>query len=313
MSGTPNVHIPGTKSGFSGLSVSYEKDTNLQDIYVPPIPMDYLSTTPGKNQSDGLRIPNIVHFCWYTESPLMFRFIDYLGFMSAYKMLRPDKVHFHFNQEPLGPYWPKLQGLPRVIFNKTSWPSMMLGEKVKVGGYYTAGSNLCRAKQILNHGGIYMDTDVLVIRPMDEIRKYPCVMGLESEGRVCGGIIICEKQATFMKLWANSYLDDYRNWEWGYNSGKKPIQIWRRFPETVHIENNTINRPNWHDEEIGKIWGGDTWEWKTNFMVHTWYNRGIKHYRTYANQSNFTLNGVEDLKGMKDCTFKTIAQYILAA
>ena len=251
----------------------YELQDIKPNISFPKIGSGYLKNHATKNASKEkasqiFKVPNLVHYCWYTRVSVPFRFIDYLGFMSAYKILRPDHIYFHLNMEPTGPYWNHVRDLPGVKINRTDWPTTVLGEEVKNSSFYTAGSNLCRNIQIYHHGGIYLDLDVLVVRSFDELRTYSCCLGLEMTDRMCGGIIICERQSMFMKLWANSYLDDYRPQVWAYNTGIKPLQLSRRFPSLVKVLPDKLHRPNWA-WEINQLWGTKTWDWKSNFAVHT--------------------------------------------
>jgi mannosyltransferase OCH1-like enzyme len=73
----------------------------------------------------------------------------------------------------------------------------------------------------MEYGGIYMDLDVLVLNPFDDLRQqYECTIGRELDDKVCGSVIICSRHSLFLTLWINSYLDDYRVDEWAYNTGK---------------------------------------------------------------------------------------------
>lgn len=73
---------------------------------------------------------------------------------------------------------------------------------------------------LMEYGGIYLDLDVLVLRPFDYLRHhYECTIGLESETKACGSVIVCSRHSMFLVLWINAYLDDYRIDEWAYNTG----------------------------------------------------------------------------------------------
>ena len=76
---------------------------------------------------------------------------------------------------------------------------------------------------LLEYGGIYLDLDVLITRPFDELRRqYPCTIGREQETKACGSVIVCSRHSPFLLLWINSYIDDYRIEEWAYNTGQVP-------------------------------------------------------------------------------------------
>jgi mannosyltransferase OCH1-like enzyme len=72
----------------------------------------------------------------------------------------------------------------------------------------------------MEQGGIYLDLDMLVLKPFDDLRRrYECTIGREIETKVCGSVVICSKNSLFLTLWINAYLDDYRVDEWAYNTG----------------------------------------------------------------------------------------------
>lgn len=148
-------------------------------------------------------------------------------------------------------------------------PENLFGEKVKEPFYYTSHSNVDRVKVLMEYGGIYLDFDVLVTKPFDDLRKYPCTIGREQETKACGSVVICSKDSPFLLLWINSYLDDYQITEWAYNTGQVPFNLARRYPHLVHMDEERINRPNFM--ELDKIWGPNRFDWQNNYAVHLWY------------------------------------------
>ena len=73
----------------------------------------------------------------------------------------------------------------------------------------------------MEYGGIYLDLDVLITRPFDELRRqFACTIGREQETKACGSVIVCSQHSPFLLLWINSYIDDYRIEEWAYNTGQ---------------------------------------------------------------------------------------------
>ena len=112
-----------------------------------------------------------------------------------------------------------------------------------------------------------MDLDVMVTQSFDKIRKYPCTLGLEGELRINGGVIVCEKGHPFLYLWLQGYYDDHRR-TWSYNSGTYPTRLMERYPDLIHIEQNTFHEPGYAFME--KIWGNVLYPWWTKYSIHTW-------------------------------------------
>ena len=68
-------------------------------------------------------------------------------------------------------------------------------------------SDYARLKALVDNGGVYMDTDVEVIRPIDEFLSEEAFSGFESPKKIPTGIMACEKGfAPFAEM-----LDDYQN------------------------------------------------------------------------------------------------------
>lgn len=222
------------------------------------------------DSASGYIVPNIVHYIWYNMEPRPLQFQHMLSVMSAHKILQPDVIYFHTNIPPVGPYWQRVLKLPKLEVNYREPPITLYGQKIKEPFYYTSHSNVDRVKVLMEYGGIYLDLDVLVTRPFDELRRqFACTIGREQETKACGSVIICSRHSPFLLLWINSYIDDYRIEEWAYNTGQVPFNLARRFPHLVHMDEDRINRPNFDELEL--IWGAGRFNWRRNYAVHLWY------------------------------------------
>ena len=91
-----------------------------------------------------------------------------------------------------------------------------------------------------------MDTDDLVLKSFDVLRRYAMVLGRESGGQLSNGVIIAEREAPFLSIWLEAYRS-YRGREegWGYLSTVVPHQLAALFPHLIHVEETSLNRPNW--------------------------------------------------------------------
>ena len=64
------------------------------------------------SQESQLKVPNVVHYIWYKNTPTEFRFDKALCVLSAFKHLKPDAVYFHTNKPPRGKYFETLKKNP---------------------------------------------------------------------------------------------------------------------------------------------------------------------------------------------------------
>lgn len=89
-------------------------------------------------------------------------------------------------------------------------------EKYKLWAFM---SDYLRLWILYREGGIYMDTDVQVIKPFDDLLHYPMFLGYEMNDYIGTGIIGAEKENPFVK----ELLDFYANDIWKVNYYNNPI------------------------------------------------------------------------------------------
>ena len=179
---------------------------------VTPVTM----TTPNDSRSSTYPIPNIVHYVWFTykKKPKKFAFHHFISVLSAYKRLKPDVIYVHCDVIPGGEHWDMMTSLPTVKVVHRDPPRKIFGAEIKAPVYETSDSNVARLMVVMETGGIYLDTDVIVVREMEELRKHQCVLGLEDNYKVCAGVIMAAPKAPFLYLWINSFIDDYKIGMW---------------------------------------------------------------------------------------------------
>lgn len=80
-------------------------------------------------------------------------------------------------------------------------------------------SDYLRLWILYREGGIYMDTDVQVLKPFDDLLHYPMFLGYEMNDYIGTGIIGSEKENPFI----NELLDFYENDIWKVDYYNNPI------------------------------------------------------------------------------------------
>ena len=90
---------------------------------------------------------------------------------------------------------------------------------------YAFVTDVVRLYALYNFGGVYMDTDVEVLRPLDDFLKYPAFSGFEVEEAIPTGIMGAEKGSP----WAKRELDYYEDLSFILSNGafntKPNVQI----------------------------------------------------------------------------------------
>lgn len=80
-------------------------------------------------------------------------------------------------------------------------------------------SDFLRYNLLYNSGGIYSDTDIIFIRPLDDLLDNEMVLSKQSEKKsLCCGVMMSEPYHNLFKDVLEAYRNDYRHDKWTYNS-----------------------------------------------------------------------------------------------
>lgn len=124
------------------------------------------------------------------------------------------------------------------------------------------------------YGGIYLDFDEVVLRPLDSLRRFPHTQGHELSFTMGSQLVMSERGSEFVKLWYQSYRDDYRK-IWAYNALWVPNKLAKQHPELIHVEGYNFTRPSWQKHKL--IFEGN-YDWRWNYGMHMyarWYKNPI--------------------------------------
>ncbi|KAK7498817.1 hypothetical protein BaRGS_00009909 [Batillaria attramentaria] len=131
-------------------------------------------------------------------------------------------------------------------------------------------SDVVRLQALLLNGGIYLDADMVVLRPLDPILHHDITMGLIENGTGMGNAFIAAKRnSNFMREWYSHY-NIYNNTEFYKNSLHVPRDMWLRDPSRLHMESHRLYRPNWFEADL--LFRRSDYDWSDNYAVHIWTN-----------------------------------------
>lgn len=132
-----------------------------------------------------MMIPKKIHYCWFGPKPLPKLVI---------KCIETWKVHFPDYEFYL---WNESNSPMHETFVQEAYTAKK----------YAFVSDYVRFWALLKHGGIYMDTDMYVIKSMNNLLENSCFFGFEtSENKVLScGVIGCEVNNEFIKLIIDKY------------------------------------------------------------------------------------------------------------
>ncbi|MGX7328553.1 glycosyltransferase family 32 protein [Enterococcus bulliens] len=137
-------------------------------------------------------IPKIIHYCWFGETPL------------------PDNV-----KRCIASWESKCPEYKIVQWNEKNYDVFKNAytKKTYTEKNYAFLSDYARLDIIYNNGGIYLDTDVEVLKKFDDLLNHKCFFGCETKGRVATGLGFgAEKFNPVLLANMNEYTDlvDYK-------------------------------------------------------------------------------------------------------
>ena len=113
---------------------------------------------------------------------------------------------------------------------------------------------------------------------MDPLRKFDVTLGREIEKKFNAGIIVARPNATFLRLWYDSFKH-YVPYSWDYNSATVPYRLYMMRPaarraELLHVEPYRLTTPDWLDRGNLLI---KVIDWRDLYVVHT-----MLHHESYT-------------------------------
>lgn len=181
-------------------------------------------------------IPEIVHFISSGSSEISFKL--YLAIRAALVSTGIITVHLHHDTALNGdnPWLRLLQP------NLTLIPFDRPGYLAEVAAYHPetwSGSHQTDAMRLhILHveGGIYLDSDAYILRPLDHLFQGARDVYMGHEGRnrwgLCDGVIMAKAGAPFIARWLDEYAT-FDDSQWNYHSVQLPKILAERYPEEI--------------------------------------------------------------------------------
>lgn len=130
-------------------------------------------------------IPKIIHYCWFGGNPKPYSVSKCIN---SWKKYLPDYEIIEWNESN---------------FDINSMPYV---KEAYENRKYAFVSDVARLEALSKKGGIYLDTDVEILRSFDEFLDNETFMGFETKDRLSTAIIGCTQGVS----WVNDLLDNYR-------------------------------------------------------------------------------------------------------
>jgi mannosyltransferase OCH1-like enzyme len=129
--------------------------------------------------SVGDRIPKIVHFVYGLRDPdPTLDLIHYIAIKSAYDVLKPEKIMFHYHYMPVGENFERAKHM--LTLNQVPMVTNVFDRPVS---HYAHRADVVRLQVLEEFGGIYLDLDLISLKPVDHLLDKEFVMAQEGFGK----------------------------------------------------------------------------------------------------------------------------------
>ena len=267
------------------------------------------------SKTTEFNVPNLIHYIWFGNHT--YRVVDYICMLSALRKQNPGLILVHGDFEPVGVYWGwlKEEAAEKLKFVRKSPPETIFGKKLTKVEHK---SDVARLQILLQFGGIYLDTDTMVLQSLEELRKKDkLVLGRFTENLVANAIIVANRDSWFLQKWFYEYRNFYdaeRSDVTSINVGLSmvvPRILSQLYPDQIHIEETRLMRPN--DKETSYFFEGliDMKDHLTVHMNMRW--AGKDSDRTIAELAilNTTFGEVSRLALWNDTVIKDLSPWVL--
>lgn len=129
-------------------------------------------------------IPKIIHYCWFGKNPKSGEILDCI---ESWKRTCPDFEIKEWNEGnfPIGDF-----PFAKRMYNEKKWAFV---------------ADYARLQILDEHGGFYLDTDMLLLQSLESLTRHTCVLGEESAGVVSAGMIGAEAHHPFISACKKFY------------------------------------------------------------------------------------------------------------
>lgn len=217
-----------------------------------------------------MAIPNFYHFIQFSESSGMgsnsFSFINYLAVLSCVRTNNPQLIHFYCDEVPSGMWWEHAK--PHLTVVSLRAPDHVHGIPVVEPAHR---SDVARLQILVARGGIYLDLDVLCLRPFAAFQDFDVVMGEEYGVGLGNAVILASRGAPFLQRWLDSYADFDAD-DWNRHSVRVPAKLARDFPAEIHVlPHRSFFWPTYRAEHLKTFFEGPNADFcGDSYCVHLW-------------------------------------------
>lgn len=242
-------------------------------------------------------LPKKIHYIfgldekWCNKPLAEFHFLNLL---SARKRNPDYEITIHYHHMPGCKVWKKI--FWEFQTRRIDKISDMIGKKRVI--YKEHIGDFLRLNLLKEHGGIYLDLDVVCVKSFDELLDHEFVMGTEKsnlqvEG-LCNAVMLSEPNSAFVNVWIDDYLTNFQPEHWNFNSVVRPFELSQKYNITV-LPHTAFFKYCWDEIDRPKIFE-QTNDVREAYCLHLWetkhYELLKKYDMQYVKCHNDTLSNI---------------------
>lgn len=234
----------------------------------------------------------IVHLCFGMTPDFggrPFGFSHYLAVRSAWEVLRPAAMVMHYCHQPTGEWWERAR--PMLQLHRVRAIEGIYGFPAKHPAHR---SDIVRLAALISMGGVYLDTDVLVLKSFDVLGNpdFAAAWEFTADGRLVGlsnAVLVAAKQSRFARLCLEGHDPKRSLWSGFRANGRDHnyIEMSVRYPAMLAslcpavvqgLPQETFLWADWSDMGLGKLFERDVEVPKGALAVHLWESHSWEKY-----------------------------------
>lgn len=239
-----------------------------------------------------MTIPNIFHFI--NIGPREFNMLHFISIYSAYTLNKPEKIYLYCDHEQKhNIYYEILKDVLTIEY--ITVPNDINGIRLES---YQYKADVIRMTKLIERGGIYMDLDVISLKPLHKFLDNKIVLGSELSDdpdsininefkSITNAVILTEPNNSFMKEWFKQMPYNIVGKPWAYHAVCLPKEILLNNPHylnDIKLEPSKTFMPFCFRKPY--IFNNDSIEMKTllkeSYTMHLWetiwYNEYISKF-----------------------------------
>ena len=186
-----------------------------------------------------MKADNIIHFVypvWPETRPLSY--LNYIAVVAAKSIQKPDHIYFWVNKVPdNGGWWDAIKPHVHLMFSThLNAPSE---NSKQIAKYPQYASDIVRLDIMYQYGGIYLDTDMILLKPLDEFLYDDITLCYEAFAgepqSICNALLVGNPKSVFIHLW-KSILPMYLNGKWAEGGVRLPFIISESHAHLVNVK-----------------------------------------------------------------------------